>query len=276
MDFENILTLVEKEIRDSFRNRWFILYSVVFALLALALSFLALSGSSFLGFAGFGRTAASLINLVLLIVPLMALTVGALSIAGERERGSLSYLLSQPVTRTEVFLGKYLGLAASLLTALVLGFGLSGCLLALQGEGSSGLAYFGLVGLAFLLALAMLSLGFLVSTFSPKGAVASGFALFLWLAFVFFGDLGMMGTTVVMKLKIGQVFALALANPLQLFKMSAILNLRSTLEVLGPAGIYGTQTFGSGLMPLLLGVLAAWVVGPLALALVAFKRGGET
>jgi len=51
--------------------------------LSLAFSYLAMASSGMVGFAGFGRTAASLINLVLLIVPLMALTIGAQSLSGE-------------------------------------------------------------------------------------------------------------------------------------------------------------------------------------------------
>ncbi|MEZ4637033.1 MAG: hypothetical protein R2856_19120 [Caldilineaceae bacterium] len=73
----NILTLANYELAASLRNRWFVLYTLIFALLATALSTLSLSGAGTFGFAGFGRTAASLINLVLLIVPLMGLTIGA-------------------------------------------------------------------------------------------------------------------------------------------------------------------------------------------------------
>ena len=64
MDASNILTLAQKELRDSLRNRWFLLYTAAFISLTLALSALALSGSDIAGFAGFGRTAASLVNLV--------------------------------------------------------------------------------------------------------------------------------------------------------------------------------------------------------------------
>ena len=125
MEPKIVTTLLKKEINDSLNNRWFVLYAAAFTGLALLLSWLSLSGGTgYSGFAGFGRTAASLVNLVLLIVPLMALTIGAGSLAGEQERGTLAYLLSQPVNRAEVLLGKYLGLAVSLLGALALGFGL--------------------------------------------------------------------------------------------------------------------------------------------------------
>ena len=185
-----VVALLRKEINDSLKNRWFVLYAAMFTGLALLLSWLSLSsgGIGYSGFASFGRTAASLINLVLLIVPLMALTVGAGSLAGERERGTLGYLLSQPVNRAEVLLGKYLGLAASLLGALALGFGLSGLVIASQGRANDAGAYALLAVFAFALALGMLSLGFLVGVLAPKSAVATSVALFLWLIFVFIGD----------------------------------------------------------------------------------------
>ncbi len=61
--------IAQKELRDALRNRWFLLYTLAFVALSLAFSYLALAGAGIVGFAGFGRTAASLINLVLLIIP---------------------------------------------------------------------------------------------------------------------------------------------------------------------------------------------------------------
>jgi Cu-processing system permease protein len=272
-----ITTLLKKEISDSLNNRWFILYAAAFTGLALLLSWLSLSGggTGYSGFAGFGRTAASLVNLVLLIVPLMALTIGASSMAGERERGTLSFLLAQPVNRAEVLLGKYLGLAAALLGALALGFGLSAIIIAGRGAQTDAGAFSLLVGFAFILALGMLSLGLLISVLSRKAAVATGVALFLWLIFVFGGDLGLMGTTLAFKLPIGALFYLALLNPLQVFKMSALVGINATLDVLGPAGTYAMQTYRDSLTWLFLGSMLAWVVLPLFGAYVIFDNRGD-
>lgn len=274
MNVKAVVTLMQKELRDSLRNRWFILYTIAFTVLALGLSFMALSGAGIVGFAGFGRTAASLVNLVLLVVPLMALTVGAQSLAGEQERGTMAYLLAQPVTRLEVFVGKYLGLALALLAALTLGFGISGLVMASSGAANPW-AYIQLVGLAFLLALTMLSLGFVISAFTRKAGVAIGIALFVWLVFVFVGDLGMMGTAVVLRLTVSELFWLASANPLQVFKMASVLLINATLDVLGPAGFYALQTYGNAVMALFLGILAAWVLVPLTLAYARFHKRGD-
>lgn len=274
LDTNNIFVLAQKELKDARRNRWFILFALAFAGLALTMGWLALSGVGTYGLAGFGRTGASMVNLVLLIIPLMGLTLGALSVAGERERGTLLYLLTQPISQSELLIGKFIGLSMAILVALVLGFGLSGLLIAWQGGTSQAGDYLTLVLLAFVLALASLSLGFLISAAVRKSATAVGIALFLWLLLVFFGDLGLMGTAIVLRMDIDQLFTLALLNPLQLFKMAAILAIRSNLEVLGPAGVYAVRTYGSQLMTLLIVILIAWTVLPLTITYLVFRRRG--
>jgi len=274
MDFENVLILIQKELRDALRNRWFLLYAVAFAALSLALAWFSVSGAGSYGVAGFGRTTAGLINLILLIVPLMGLTLGALALAGERENGTLVYLLAQPISGGELLLGKFVGLALALTAALVIGFGLTGVLMVLSNGGGDFMLYLTLLGLSVLLGVASLSLGFLISAATRRAATAVGLALFLWLALVYFGDLGLMGTAVVLKMDIQQLLALALVNPLQVFKIAAVLDLRENLEVLGPAGIYAFRTYGAALWPLLVALLLAWVVAPFALAARVFKKRG--
>ncbi len=276
LSLTTVWILAQKELRDALRNRWFLLYAAAFAVLALAFSYLALAGAGMVGFAGFGRTAASLINLVLLIVPLMALTVGAQSLAGEWERGTLAYLLAQPVHRYEIFLGKYIGLALSLLAAVALRFGISGLVMTIGGAGATDpTQYLQLTWLAFLLSLAMLSVGFLVSAFTRRASVAVGIGLFLWLIFVFLGDLGMMGTSMALRVPIANLFVMSLTNPLQVFKMAAILDIRATLDILGPAGIYAVQRYGAALLGIFLAVLALWIVVPALLAYLRLATRGD-
>lgn len=274
IDIDNVLILTQKEIKDARRNRWFLLYALAFAGLAIALAWLALAGMGNYGLAGFGRTGASLINLILLIVPLMGLTLGALSLASEREKGTLIYLLAQPISKAELLLGKFIGLALALLAALGLGFGLTGLLIAANSGGTDVRAYLTLVGLTFLLAVASLSLGFLISAAVQRSATAVGIALFLWLLLVFFGDLGVMGTAVVLRLSVNELFALALSNPLQIFKIAAIWNIQNNLELLGPAGVYAMRSYGSNLLWLLIALLLVWTIVPLAITQQLFKRRG--
>ncbi|MFS8086818.1 MAG: ABC transporter permease, partial [Acidobacteriota bacterium] len=170
MDFENVLILIQKELRDAFRNRWFLLYAIAFTALSLALAWFSVSGAGSFGVAGFGRTTAGLINLILLIVPLMGLTLGAMSVAGEREKGTLVYLLAQPISSAELLLGKFVGLSLALTAALVIGFGLTGILIAFMGSGGDFMVYLNLLVLSILLAVASLSMGFLISAAVKKAA----------------------------------------------------------------------------------------------------------
>lgn len=266
-----VLAFAAKELRDARRNRWFVLYTIALAALSLAISGLAVSAQGAYGLAGFGRTTASLANLVMLVVPLMGLTLGAQSLAAERERGTLLYLAAQPVTLGEVFLGKYLGLGAALVASLSLGFGLPGLVISWRVGGAHVGSYAALAGLSVGLALASLGVGLLISAGARRAPSALGLGIFAWLALVLLGDLGLMGTALVLRLDVDVLFGLSLLNPLQVFKVAVIAGTHGSVEVLGPAGIYAYRTFGAGLVPLLVGVLAAWVVLPLCSGLVLFR-----
>lgn len=269
-----VITFAAKELRDARRNRWFVLYTVALAALSLAISGLAVSAQGAYGLAGFGRTTASLVNLVMLVVPLMGLTLGAQSIAAERERGTLLYVAAQPVDLCEIYLGKYLGLGTALVASLSLGFGLSGLVISWRVGGAHVESYVALAGLSTGLALASLGVGLLVSAGARRGPAALGLGIFAWLVLVLLGDLGLMGTAIVLRLDVETLFGLSLLNPLQVFKVAAIAGTRGSLEGLGPAGVYASRTFGPALVPMLLGVLAAWVVLPLCSGLVLFRKRG--
>lgn len=271
VDWRIFVPLVRKELRDSLRNKWVALYTIAFCALALGLAALARASAGMAGFAGFGRTAASLINLVLLLTPLMALSVGATSIVSDRERGMLGYMLAQPVTRTEVFLAKFTGLALSMLASILVGFGVSAIALSGAGAGDAWL-FVRMALLAFILALSMLAVGMLISALVRRSGSAMGAAVFLWLTFVLLADVGLMGAAIVFRLRIEWLFFITLANPLQAFKMAALAGFGAGLDVLGPAGLWATTEFGAALPFILLSSLALWTLAPSLMAWTIFVR----
>jgi len=271
MEFKNVLLIMQKEVREALKNRWFIIYTVCFSILALLLLFFSYSREEILGVSGFGRTAASLINLVLLFVPLVSLVTGAISIPNERENGTLFYLLSHPVERSEVFTGKFLGLLVSIWVSICLGFGLSGIVVGIKGGSLGASKYLLTTLLSLLLAASLLSIGFIVSVLSKKAAKSIGISVFLWLFFLVFSDLGIMGTTIVMDLGIKSVFVLALLNPTEVFKIAAVLNMSPRFEVLGPVGVYALRSFGrDGTFYLLFSAMILWTVIPIVIGFLAF------
>lgn len=274
MELTLIWAIAQRELRESLRNKWLWLYALGFAALALALSRAGLASAGYAGLGGFGRTAASLVNALLLFVPLIGLSVGAGTLAGERERGTLLYLLSQPITRAELFTGKAVGAGLAVLTALALGFGLAGLGLATSGGGAAA-TYLALGGYTFLLALSALGLGLVISAVAKKGATAGAAALLTWLALTFLGDLGVIGLTLSLRPTPTVLFASLLINPLQIFKLGAINSLQAGLDVLGPVGQYATYQFGTALPLLLIGLLIVWIGLSFAAAFRLFQRQGD-
>src|SRR5262249_25352552 len=274
VDVLSVVLVTGKELRDARRSRWFLLLTVVFAGLALALALLGMSALGTVGNAGFGRTTASLLNLVMLIVPLMGLLMSTLSVAGEREHGTLMTILAQPVLLEEVFLGKFLGLAAALLGTILFGFGLAALVIARQGGLPQVGSYLVLVGDTALFGLGYLSLGFLIAALTRRTASAVGVALFVWLVSVFLSDLGLIGTAVVLQLSPRSLLWLSLANPPQVFKLLVLGGIQRNLESLGPGGIYASDLLGGGLPVVLLGILVLWAIVPLAAAILLLRNRG--
>ncbi len=272
MDRTVVTAIAAKEVRTGVRNRWFVLYTLIFAVLIAGFAAVALSASELTGQAGFGRTSAGLLNLLLLMVPLIGLTIGAQVIVGDRQDRSLDYLLAQPISALEVYIGKFLGAAASFVLLLLIGFGGAGVVMALRGGAGGASDYLLLVILTVLLGLAMLSVGIAISSFSRQTAAALGIALTLWLLFVIVGDLGIMGSSIMLGLSPETLLTLTMLNPLDVFKLVSVDLLHTSLDVLGPAGIYAVDRFGSSFYMLMLGLLALWIVIPLPVGYWFFKR----
>lgn len=267
-----LLILAAYEARDARRNRWFFVAAALFAVLALALSWLGMAAVGAVGMAGFGRTAASLTSLVMLTVPLMGLLLGATAVASERERGTLLLLLAQPVTPFELVAGKLLGQALALAVAVLLGFGLSALVLAGTAPASDLVAFLALAGWALVLGLAALSTGVLASVVARNQTTALAVALAVWFALVFLSDLGLMAGALVLKLPPAALFWSAATNPVQAFKLLALLGAHGRLELLGSPALYVADVLGSRAVPILAAVLALWVLAPSALACLIFSR----
>ena len=121
----------------------------------------------------------------------------------------------------------------------------------------------------------MLSIGFLVSALTKRAGVAVGIGLFLWLTFVFLGDLGLMGTAITMHTPIEVLFWVVAGQSIASLQAGAILDINATLDILGPAGIYAMQEYGSSLRWILLAILGVWIAVPALVAYVAFLRKSD-
>ncbi len=145
-----LLLCARQEMLLAVRSRWTQIFAVVFAALSLAVaaSGYILSGGG--GVQDFARTAASLVQLILLLVPLVSLVTGVLALAPEQ--GAAELLFSQPVPPQAIPFGKLIGLFAALGAAQAIGLGAGGLVIFWR-SGQIGLAGYALLFLASLASL---------------------------------------------------------------------------------------------------------------------------
>lgn len=273
MTARTLAVIARQELRILLRSRWVMVYAAVFAVLTSGVSYFGLAVVEFTGFQGFERTAVSLLNLVLYVVPLATMLMAVQSF--RPEGGVTEQLLAEPVTRAEVVLGKLLGLAGAHAVATLLGFGATGVLVALD-VGTAGLgAYLSVVAFTLLVGLVFLAVASLLTLLARRGLRAYALVMVTWFGLVLLFDLLVVGATFLVpeawanRLAVGAVFA----NPVDATRVATLLTVAGK-ELFGPAGALLTRTLG-GTAPataLLVSVLALWIVVPTALAVVALRR----
>jgi Cu-processing system permease protein len=264
-----------QELTIAVRSRWTQWFAAAFGGLALAIaaSGYVLSGGS--GVQDFARTAASLIQLVLLMVPLASIVMGVMALTPER--GAAELLFAQPVSRAAVMAGMLAGLFAALAAAQACGFGAAGLVIFLQ-AGDEGLASFLLVGLSSLVLTAVfLALAALVSVGQTgrRRAGALARALVVWCALALVCDIVVLG--VASLLRSGHASRLlivsALVNPIDAVRTGALLGVEGT-AAFGPASL-ALLRFTHGATGAAVAIclsLALWIVVPSMLAMRRLSR----
>lgn len=274
LNIQHIVAVAEKEMLESIRSRWLTTFAVVFGILALLISFFGMSGLGLGGYQGFNRVTASLLNLVLYLLPLISLVMGAATIAGEKESGSLHVLLTQPLNKISVITGKFIGLSLSLTATILIGFGGAGLVMAWKTGLLNVEDYLIFVLLSIVLALVFLSMAVLISVVSTKRAQALGLAIFVWFImilvydFLAIGVASMQQVTVVIPL----LLALLLLNPADMVRVLVILQLGGE-ATFGPtlAALTRTLSHGTGQLLLIIALLL-WIVVPVLVATLLFNR----
>ena len=127
-----ILTIAGTEFRIARRNRWITVSAVLMMIFALVLTAAGSAPSGALAADRLSVVVASLTSLAVYVVPLIALLLSFDAIAGEVERGTLSLLLTYPVSRAEALAGKLLAHIAVLTLALLAVLGMATVLVAVS------------------------------------------------------------------------------------------------------------------------------------------------
>ncbi len=255
------------DISESVRSKWFALYALVFGGLIATLFIFGLTESRVMGFTGLSRMLVTYIQLCMAILPIFVLLSTVRSLAGDREAGVYEYMLSLPVSLSSWYWGRFVGRFVVVFLPVFLAMGISllvGIPMGAEEIPWRDFAWYSalLVSLSF----CFLGIGFLISSLSRNSDFAQTMAFFLWLVMLMFLDLILIGLLIQFQTPAPVVVGLALANPLEVFRIGAMMLFDTQLILLGPSAYIILDNFGEHgfmayalLYPLILGLLLAGI-----------------
>src|SRR6185503_21092848 len=156
---------------DIVRNKVMIAYTLF--LFIASMSFFQMEENS-------SKAVLSLLNIVLIVVPLVSLVFSTIHWYNSYE--FIELMLTQPISRRKVLFSEYAGVSLSLVTAILIGIGVP---ILVYNFNSTGIS---LLLVACLLSLVFTSIAFLASVKSKDKARGIGIALLLWFYFALIFD----------------------------------------------------------------------------------------
>ncbi len=269
-----VYIIAGKEVRDAMRNRWVVSATLLLAGLAFSLAFLGSAPTGSLGAKPLAIIVVSLASLTIFLVPLIALMLAYDALVGEAERGTLLLLLTYPVTKGQLLLGKFIGHLGVLALAIVLGYGAAGLAVGMSSDSvdaESWRAFGALIGSSILLGGVFIAIAYLISAIVRERGAAAGLSIGIWLMFVILYDMGLLGVLVATKGQIHeQLFPwLLMANPTDIFRLFNLTAFDNVRTFSGLAGLSGQVKFSANF---LLASLLAWMVLPLLGAIIIFRK----
>ncbi|MCG9728412.1 ABC transporter permease [Shewanella sp. Isolate13] len=263
-----VMVIAQKEIKDSLRNRWVIFIALIFLILSLSVTFAGSAVAGHLSLPELDALMSSLSTVSVFIIPLAAMLVSYDAFVGEDESGTLLLLMSYPISRLQILMGKLLGHALIMSATSCFAFGLTAVLLLLFGETYeaqvvlSRFAQF--IVSSILLAITFILLGYIVSLKSTEKAKAVGSILFLWFVFVLIYDLILLAILVADLSFMNQylINALIALNPTDLYRA---VNLVGSDAGSGSLALLSSSTMGK------LGFYCAMLLWSLALLAIAHR-----
>ena len=264
-----------QELMLSVRSRWTQTFAVVFAVLSLAVagSGYVLSGGS--GLQDFARTTASLVQLVILLVPLAALLFGVMSLT--LDAGAAELLYSQPVPRHVVLEGKLVGLWIALVGSQAVGFGAAGLLLFAR-TGAGGLpGFLGVIAGSVVLTAVFLAIAAVLSAGLTSARRAQGLAaaLVVWFAAVVLFDIAALGAASLLPSGVASrlLMVAAIVNPVDAVRTGTLMAAEGTTAFGAASLAFLRFTGGAAGAAAWLGLsVVLWVAVPIVAAGARLKR----
>jgi ABC-2 type transport system permease protein len=262
------------DVMESLRARWFQLYTIVFGGIVVVLFLTGLANSRVLGFTGLSRVLLIYIQLCMAILPVFILLTTVRSLSGDREAGVFEYLLSLPVPLSIWYWGKFLGRFSVIFLPVFLAM-VGACGYAMIRGIEVPWYEFGFNSILLIsLSWCFLGIGIFLSTLARSVDVAQGVAFLVWLVFLLFLDLLLLGALITRQFEPETIVTIALLNPLQAFRTASMLLFDPNLMLMGDSAFVIVDTLGKKGF-LIYAMIYPFAVGTLAATLGSwrFRRG---
>jgi Cu-processing system permease protein len=208
----------------------------------------------------------SLLNIVLIVVPLVSLVFSTIHWYNSYE--FIELMLTQPISRKKVLISEYMGISSSLMTAFLVGVGIP---MMIYNFDSIGMA---LLLIGCLLTLAFTSIAFLASVKSKDKARGIGIALLLWFYFALIFD----GLILLILFAFSDyplekiTLVLASLNPVDLGRIFIMLQM-DVSALMGYTGAVYKDYFNSNMgMLYTIAIMLIWIALPLVLSIRSFNK----
>lgn len=246
----------------------YVLYDILRSkiILAYTLFLLVVSVSMFQMEENSSKAMLSLLNIVLIVLPLVSLVFTTIHYYNSYE--FIELMSSQPMSRTRILLSEYAGVSISLLSAFLIGVGIPVLLFSADATG------YALLFTGFCLTLVFTSIAFLASVMARDKARGIGFALLLWFYFALIYD----GLVLIILFSFSDypleklTLLLSALNPIDLGRIFIMLKM-DVSALMGYTGALYKDFFGSSTGVLFTaGIMMIWIIVPAWLALRKFRK----
>jgi ABC-2 type transport system permease protein len=266
---KNLMLIAYLDLKESIRAKWFLVYSLVFGGM-IALFFIAgVTQSQVMGFSGLSRLLLMYIQVTIVILPIFILITTVRSISGDRDNHILEYMLSFPISLKQYYWGKILGRFITVFLPVFFAMFLAIVYGTSIGASIPWEIFFLYTGLLFALSSAFLGIAFFISSFVKSSEVALGISFFVWIFLLAFIDIALISLMMQNRYEESMIIAIALINPMEIFRVAAISLFDPELTVMGPVAFYILDTFKQSMF-VLFSILYPTLLG-LAFALFGYK-----
>lgn len=212
------------------------------------------------------KTTLSLLNIVLLVVPLVSIIFSTIYVYNSGQ--FIELLLSQPIARVKIWFNLFLGLSSALVLAFLIGCGVPILLYSSLEVG------FSLIIVGVMLSIIFSSLAMLSAIMSRDRAKGIGISIFIWMFFgIIYDGILLVGSFQFADYPIEGIMAtLTALNPVGLARIFVLLQLNIS-AMLGHTGAIFKEVFGSGGgLGISIVILLLWAIFPFLISLIKFNK----